>query len=409
MDRNRYPPHLSIHHVDVYVTDQERSLAFMTEKLGFKLLIDASGASFGRFIAISPPDGGTIVGLVAPRPESAERALVGRAKWVVLVTDDINAKYEEWRAAGVEFAHPPRAWKAASGGPMQSMRDTGGTFTTFTDPDGNTFTLISQGDMSRQLEAQRRAAADREEAERRAAREMEIARQVQARLFPHGPPHSRTIDLAGRCLPAQEVGGDYFDFLPLGRDRLGLLVGDISGKGIAAALLMANLQASVRSQSAVAVEDPRRFLESVNRHFFNNSTAGAYATLFFGECSQETGDLRYVNCGHPAALLMRADGRIEQLPATSTVLGLFGDWECATAMTRLGDGDALVLYTDGVTEWSDAVGEEFGVERLTAVARLARELSASALLDQILRALRDFGGEGQQDDVTLLVAKRHSP
>jgi serine phosphatase RsbU (regulator of sigma subunit) len=379
--------------VDLFVRDQDRSLRFMTERLGFRLVLDTHTENVGRFVAVAPPDGTAILGLIAPQPGSPERDLVGRSGHVVLVTDDVAATYEEWSSRGVVFAHPPQAtsW--------------GGVFTTFADPDGNFFALMSQDGVSRELEARRRAEAQREEAERRAAREMEIAREVQARLFPQAPPASGTLEFAGRCLPARQVGGDYFDFLRLGRNRLALVLGDISGKGIAAALLMANLQASVRSQSAAALDDPRRFLEAVNRHLFDNTAPGAYATLFFGEYAEETGRLRYANCGHPPALLMRPDGGLEELKATSTVLGLFPDWECSMAETRIAAGATLVLYSDGVTEWLDGDGSEFGADRLAAVARRASGLGVSALLDEIVGALRDFGGEGQRDDVTLIVAR----
>src|SRR5207237_3455667 len=132
----------------------------------------------------------------------------------------------------------------------------GGIFATFCDVDGNSFDLLGSDEMSREIEAQRRAKAERLEAERRAAQELEIAKQVQARLFPQTFPGLRTLDYAGVCIQARQVGGDYYDFLNLGQERLGLALGDISGKGIAGALLMANLQANLRSQLAIALDEP---------------------------------------------------------------------------------------------------------------------------------------------------------
>ena len=368
----------------------------MTEQLGFKLLFDHQTQEAGRFVAIAPDDGPTVLGLIAPQPGSAEYDLIGRSGHVVLVTDDVMSKYEEWKARGVVFRHAPFStnWR--------------GIVTGFLDPDGNSFALMSQDDLSRKLERDRRAEIERAEAERRAARDLEIAREVQTRLFPQSTPALRSMDFAGRCLQAREVGGDYFDFLPLGGEWLGLVAGDISGKGIAAALLMANLQASIRSQSAVALEDPRRFLRSVNGQFFENSTPGSYATLFFGEYSDRTGEFRYVNCGHPHGLLLRANGSIEELRATTTVLGLFADWDCSIETTWLGHGDTVVLCTDGVSEYFNADDEEFGMERLASVMRRSRGLCASALLDEIIRELREFSGGEQQDDMTLIVARRHS-
>src|SRR5208283_3973819 len=125
--------------------------------------------------------------------------------------------------------------------------------------------------------------AEKLESERRTAQEMEIARQVQARLFPQIKPEFKTVEYAGICLQARQVGGDYFDFLNLGQQRLGLIIGDVSGKGIAAALLMANLQANLRSQCAIALEHPELLLRSVNRMFYESTVDSAYASLFFAE------------------------------------------------------------------------------------------------------------------------------
>ena len=136
----------------------------------------------------------------------------------------------------------------------------GGVFTRFEDIDRNSFALVSFDEMTQAAEAQRRNAAEKLESERRAAHELAIAKQVQARLFPQTLPVLRTLEYAGLCMQARQVGGDYYDFLNLGRERLGLVVGDIAGKGIAAALLMANLQANLRSQCTVAWDDPQRLL-----------------------------------------------------------------------------------------------------------------------------------------------------
>src|SRR5206468_370643 len=143
-----------------------------------------------------------------------------------------------------------------------------------------------------------------------------IAKQVQARLFPQTLPPLKTLEYAGICRQARQVGGDYYDFLDLGSERLGFVIGDISGKGIAAALLMANLQANLRSQSAIAVDQPQRLLRSVNQLFCENTTNGAFATLFFAEYDDATRRLRYANCGHLAALLLRCNDSIERLEST---------------------------------------------------------------------------------------------
>jgi serine phosphatase RsbU (regulator of sigma subunit) len=201
------------------------------------------------------------------------------------------------------------------------------------------------------------------------------------------------------------VGGDYYDFLSLGRDRLGLVIGDIAGKGIAGALLMANLQANLRSQCAIALDQPQRFLRSVNQLFYENTADSAYATLFFAEYDDQTGRLRYANCGHLSALLLRRDGDLERLDSTCPVLGLFKEWDCSIDERRLLPGDTLALYTDGVTEAFNDAGEEFGVERLIDALRLYRERSSQAMVASIVDEVREFSPDEQYDDITLIVAK----
>ncbi len=159
------------------------------------------------------------------------------------------------------------------------------------------------------------------EVERRSEQEMQYARQVQSRLLPQQAPSLTTLDCAGKCIQTRAVGGDYYDFLDLGSGRLGLVLADISGKGMSAALLMANLQANLRGQYALALEDIPRLLRSVNQLFYKNTESNNYATTFFAVYDDETRRLRYVNCGHNSPLLARADGSVEQLGATATVLG----------------------------------------------------------------------------------------
>ncbi|MBV8072785.1 MAG: SpoIIE family protein phosphatase [Acidobacteriaceae bacterium] len=260
-------------------------------------------------------------------------------------------------------------------------------------------------EISQAVEAYRRALALRLETERRAAQELEIAKQVQARLFPQVFPRLETLEYKGVCLQARHVGGDYFDFLDLGRNRLGIIVGDISGKGIAAALLMANLQANVRSQSAIALEEPQRLLRSVNQLFYSNTTPSAYTTLFFAEYDDRSRCLRYANCGHLSAILLRADGVIEFLSSNCTVLGLFEEWECAIAETHLFCGDVLLLYTDGVTETFNDSDDDFGEQRLIEALKRHRHLCPESTLGEILNEVRNFSSREQHDDITLIVAK----
>jgi serine phosphatase RsbU (regulator of sigma subunit) len=409
--RDRQRPFLGIHAVNVFVRDQDRSLRFYLEQLGFDLAFDARLQSGERWVAVAPPDGSAVLALVAPAPDSWEHRLIGRATGVVFVTGNVIAKYEEWRKRGVQFLFTPRLRRfqyerrAPVAEPPAAPPVWGGVFTRFRDVDGNTFGLVDFDEVTREIEAQRRRIAARQEAERRAAQELEIARQVQARLFPQTLPHMETLAYAGVCIQARQVGGDYYDFLDLGPGRFGLVVGDISGKGIAAALLMANLQANLRGQCAFALEEPERLLRSVNRLFRETTSESSYATLFFAEYDDRTRRLRYANCGHLAALLLRRDGSLERLDSTCTVLGLFGEWDCAMAERRLTAGDTLALYTDGVTESFNDAGEEFGEARLIEALRRHRELPPEEIIAAVVDEVRQFSPLEQHDDITLIVAK----
>lgn len=241
-------------------------------------------------------------------------------------------------------------------------------------------------------------------AARRASLDMRLAGEVHARLFPRRLPHLETLSYAGASLPAGLVGGDYFDFLDLGRGYLGMAVGDVAGKGVAAALLMANLQAHVRSQCALAVEDLSSVLRSVNRLFCESTFPSSFATLFFAEYCDAGRRLRFVNCGHPAALLCRKDGAVERLGATATVLGMEEDWDCEIEEMQLLPGDSLVLYTDGLTEAMNERGEEFGENRVAVLLSASAALPASSRLQLILSEARQFAGREFQDDVTLVAA-----
>jgi serine phosphatase RsbU (regulator of sigma subunit)/predicted enzyme related to lactoylglutathione lyase len=390
---DRQDPYLRVLCVNIFVRDQDRSLRFYVDQLGFALVVDENYESGGRWVAVAPPDGSTVLALVTPKRNSAEYKLIGRCRHAVLVTEDVMAKVDEWQTRGVRFHHPPQTtlW--------------GGIFTRFDDLDGNSFVLAGRDDFVREIEAHRRAVANRLEAERRIAQELEIAKKVQARLFPQTLPQLKTLEYVGVCIQAREVGGDYYDFLNLGQERLGLVIADTSGKGIGAALLMANLQANLRSQSAIALDQPERFLRSVNQLFCENTTDSAYATLFFAEYDDRRMWLRYANCGHYSPLLFRSDNTLERLNSTCTVLGLFTEWDCSIVECQLYAGDTLALYTDGIIDSRNDAGEEFGEERLIEVLRRHRGLSSQDLLEATVDELRRFSPHEQYDDITLIIAR----
>lgn len=390
---DRRDPYLRLACVNIFVKDQDRSLRFYVEQLGFTVIMDENYESVGRWLAVAPPDGQAVIALITPKRNSEEHKFIGRCRNAVLVTEDVMSKFEEWKNRGVRFHHPPQTtlW--------------GGIFTRFDDLDGNSFSLISHDAFVREIEARRRAAAEKLEAERHAAQELEIAKQVQARLFPQALPQFDTLEYAGVCIQAREVGGDYYDFLNLGRGRLGFVIGDTSGKGMGAALLMANLQANLRSQSASALEHPERFLRSVNQLFYENTADSCYATLIFAEYDDASRRMRYANCGHYPGLLFCQNGTLKRLDSTSTVVGLFAEWDCSFAECQLSPGDTLALYTDGVSDTFNDSGEEFGEQRLIEALQKHQSLAPDGMLHAILDEVHQFSPHGQHDDITMIVAK----
>jgi serine phosphatase RsbU (regulator of sigma subunit) len=413
---DRQDPYLRLQSVTIFVRDLEQSLPFYLDQLGFQLIFDARIQPDRRFVTVAPPDGTANLTLVAPDPGSEQYKLIGRPTPVTFVTEDVIAKYREWSKRGVRFQFAPRlkrlkyevhvrAPHASDASGAEHNPIWGGVFTRFKDLDGNSFLLVSFDEVTHAVEAQRRAFSERLESERRAAQEIEIAKQVQARLFPQSQPPLKTLEYAGLCMQARKVGGDYYDFLNLGRGRLGFVIGDISGKGIAAALLMANLQANLRSQCAIALDQPQRLLCSVNQLFCDNTPDGAFATLFFAEYDDDSGRLRYANCGHLPALLLHSDDTLERLDATATVLGIFKDWDCEIGERHLRSGDTLALYTDGITESYDSGDEQFGEQRLIESLQRHCGQSSQCLLESIVAEVQSFSPHEQHDDITLIIAK----
>jgi len=235
--------------------------------------------------------------------------------------------------------------------------------------------------------------------------ELEIAANVQQKLFPHEVHRLLTVDYAGHCVAAREVGGDYYDFLDAGDRTVGFVLGDVSGKGVPAALLMANLQACFRSQEPPALLQPAHVLETVNRHFFDSTAAERFATLFFGIYDDRTRLLRYVNCGHVPPLLLRASGAMETLDPTATPIGAFRHWSCTEGEVTLSAGDTLLIYSDGVTEAESPSGEDFGDERLVRCLRQTHGTSAKSLVHCIVESVTEFSHGSRYDDVTVVAIK----
>ena len=244
----------------------------------------------------------------------------------------------------------------------------------------------------------------------RVNREMEIAREVQERLFPQEMPVLPGATLAGHCRPALGVGGDYYDVFDLGEGRTGLAVGDVSGKGISAALLMASLRASLRG---VTLDNPRDFaklMDKVNRLVFEASASNRYATFFFAAFDPKTRRLECVNAGHNPPIVLRTglDGKTEtlRLEADGPVVGLLPLAPYTEQAMTLMPGDLLLLYTDGISEAMTHDDEEWGEERLIEAAERVKHKRADEILRDLFAAADAFtAGAPQHDDMTLLVLK----
>jgi sigma-B regulation protein RsbU (phosphoserine phosphatase) len=249
-------------------------------------------------------------------------------------------------------------------------------------------------------------AIGREMAQReRLNRELEIAREVQEYLFPQHLPLVPGLDYCGCCRPAREVGGDYYDFLELPEGRLGIAIGDVSGKGVGAALMMASLEASLRAQASVG-HDLAELMTRVNRLVYQASSANRYATLFYAEYDPRGRQLAYVNAGHNPPLVLRksaAAWQVFRLQTGGPVIGLLP--QCYQQESfPLEPGDLVVLFTDGVSESMNGHHEEWGEDRLIEFAKTCYGLPAFEAMTRILAAAEAFAaGASQHDDMTLVV------
>ncbi len=241
----------------------------------------------------------------------------------------------------------------------------------------------------------------------RMSREIEIAREVQSKLFPQHIPALPGVECAGFCRPAQGVGGDYYDFLALAGGRLGVALGDVAGKGIPAALLMASLQASLRGQRLSGPANLAELMDNLNRLIYEASPDNRYATFFYGELDPGTRRLDYVNAGHNAPMIFRREGGpVVRLPATGPVIGLLGAGAFEQRSVLLSPEDLLFIYSDGISEAMNRAEEEWGEERLQAAVRVARGRPAPELIDALFVEADAFAaGAVQHDDMTVVVVR----
>ncbi|HOX27080.1 MAG TPA: SpoIIE family protein phosphatase [Candidatus Krumholzibacteria bacterium] len=242
--------------------------------------------------------------------------------------------------------------------------------------------------------------------QRRLDDQLQLAQEVQAGLLPAGPPAVPGYTLAGRCIPTFEIGGDCFDYIPLPDGRLAVVVADVSGKGIPAALVMASFRALVRAR-ALTDPEPNALAEFANRELPRHHARATFVTAIYGILDPVTGTFRYVNCGHNPPLLVRADGTVAELFTGDLPLGAFGDVAYHADATQLGEGDVLAIYTDGVVENSDDEFGDFGTERLVDVLLRHRDRLPHAIVESVVAETRQFHGiSTYPDDFTLMVIRR---
>ncbi len=254
---------------------------------------------------------------------------------------------------------------------------------------------------SRLTDAVAREAAQKE----RLNREIEIAREVQQRFFPQVVPVVAGLDLAGYCRPALGVGGDYYDFVPLENGHLGVAIGDVSGKGVPAALLMASLQAFLRGQAIAGTTDLAKLMGNLNRQVFDASTANRYATFFYSQYDPATRLMIYSNGGHNPPVIFRVGEQIH-LETGGPVVGLFRPARYEQAEVQLQSGDILVAFTDGISEAMDVNDEEWGEENLAVAVNAVKDLPAKEMIPHLIEAADKFvNGAPQHDDMTIVVIK----
>lgn len=237
--------------------------------------------------------------------------------------------------------------------------------------------------------------------------EMRLAREIQLSLLPDHPPDVPGYQISAINLPAKSVGGDYYDFISLSSDKLGFCVGDITGKGMPAAMLMANLQATLRSQVMI-FEDCCNCLRGTNKQLYRNTETTKFATLFYGVLHPEQNLLEYANGGHDPPLLYRTNQPDPvSLEATGLLLGVMEEASYELSSINFISGDVLLLYTDGITEAMNLQGEEFGLERLQALVSGHRHNSAKEIVELILGEIKQHAAKApQSDDITLMVIKK---
>jgi len=237
------------------------------------------------------------------------------------------------------------------------------------------------------------------------SQDWETASDIQQRFMHHGASAAEGVTYSARCRQLRALGGDCYDFLPLAQNRLAFAVGDASGKSLPAALMIANVQSSLRTAALFAGNHPKAVLGAVNRQLHTASLADRFATLFYGVYDPATRLLRYASAGQHRPLLLRRDGTLAWLDTTGYPLGLFTDSAYEECSLRMSSGDTLIAYTDGVTEATNAAGKEWGADGLRKSAVDNRDLPAESLVDALFASLDRYTQSSQSDDATIVVLR----
>ena len=276
----------------------------------------------------------------------------------------------------------------------------------FTPDDLNLLTVLAN---VAAIRIERERLAEMELRERRRTVDLEQAAEIQRGILPRGHPVIEGIDLAGHNAPCRTVGGDYYDFIPYDDGRVAVVLGDVAGKGMSAALLMSNLQARVQLLAEIP-QDLAKLMSRLDQSVSVNAPANRFITMFFGVIDPAKGELTYCNAGHNPPLVIRASGEVDRLPAKGTVLGIFPEIGYEQQSIAFESGDMIAIYSDGITEAENSDGDDYGEDRLAEMLVANKDLGAVAIIDAVLEHLSEFTNAAPfEDDVTLLVARRTGP
>jgi sigma-B regulation protein RsbU (phosphoserine phosphatase) len=404
----------SSRHAESFRQAMQLALAALCEAIGCEsaMLLEKSNGRVYRSIARAPDDCRN--GCTLP----AEGLLVGRLRGysypLPLTPGDLDAwgrwaagkpeqvaEIESLRAAGATLAVPLLAKNDIAGilllGPSARIE--------YNNAEKRALQSCA-GQFALMLENAR--LTDRMVEQEKLNRDIQLAAEVQKRLFPDKPPAAATVTLAGISLPARSVGGDYYDFLDLGGQRIGIALADVAGKGVAAALIMSVMQASLRILAGEENLSLAALAAKMNRLLHRSTGSSAYATFFYAQIDEQTRQLRYVNAGHnPPCLLRHARNQsIEELPAGGTVIGLFPQSTYEEGVLDFEPGDVLIAFSDGVTEALNPKDEEFGEDRLKNLLRRAAHLPVDEMASMIAGELKAWMDSAMQsDDLTFILVK----